>query len=213
MTQQIIQQRFDKTTLTSLPVEVFKGKIVVIKRISDVKKAVSYLMQQQILGFDTETKPSFKKGKTNKVALLQVATHDVAFLFQLNSIGITDDIVKLLEDNTITKVGLSLSDDMRALLQRRKFKPGDFVDVQNLVKKIGIEDMSLQKIYANLFGMKISKTKQLSNWNTENLDDKQKKYAALDAYACICIYEKVMELIESHNYILQTVNVQTEVAS
>ena len=213
MTQQIIQQRFDKTTLASLPVEVFKGKIVVIKRISDVKKAVSYLMQQQILGFDTETKPSFKKGKTNKVALLQVATHDVAFLFQLNSMGITDDIVRLLEDKTITKVGLSLSDDMRALLQRRKFKPGDFVDVQNLVKKIGIEDMSLQKIYANLFGMKISKTKQLSNWNTENLDDKQKKYAALDAYACICIYEKVMELIESHNFILQTVNVQTEVAS
>ncbi len=213
MKQQVIQQRYDKTILATLPIEAFKGKIVVINRISDVKKAVSYLMQQQILGFDTETKPSFRKGKTNKVALLQVATHDVAFLFQLNATGITDDIVKLLEDKTITKVGLSLSDDMRALLQRRKFKPGDFIDVQDLVKKIGIEDMSLQKIYANLFGMKISKTKQLSNWNTENLDDKQRKYAALDAYACIRIYEKVMELLESNNYILQTVNVQTEVAS
>lgn len=213
MKQQVIQQRYDKTILATLPIEAFKGKIVVINRISDVKKAVSYLMQQHILGFDTETKPSFRKGKTNKVALLQVATHDVAFLFQLNATGITDDIVKLLEDKTITKVGLSLSDDMRALLQRRKFKPGDFIDVQDLVKKIGIEDMSLQKIYANLFGMKISKTKQLSNWNTENLDDKQRKYAALDAYACIRIYEKVMELLESNNYILQTVNVQTEVAS
>ena len=94
MKQQVIQQRYDKTILATLPIEAFKGKIVVINRISDVKKAVSYLMQQHILGFDTETKPSFRKGKTNKVALLQVATHDVAFLFQLNATGITDDIVK-----------------------------------------------------------------------------------------------------------------------
>jgi ribonuclease D len=192
---------------------VFKGKIIVINRISDVKKAVNYLLQQPILGFDTETKPSFKKGRVNKVALLQVSTHDIAFLFQLNAIGITDDIIKLLEDKKITKVGLSLSDDMRALSQRRKFKQGDFIDIQEIVKKIGIEDMSLQKIYANLFGKKISKSKQLSNWNTEILDDKQKKYAALDAYACICIYEKIMELLASHNYILQTVNVQTEAVS
>ncbi len=192
---------------------MFKGKIIVINRISDVKKAVNYLLQQPILGFDTETKPSFKKGRVNKVALLQVSTHDIAFLFQLNAIGITDDIIKLLEDKKITKVGLSLSDDMRALSQRRKFKQGDFIDIQEIVKKIGIEDMSLQKIYANLFGKKISKSKQLSNWNTEILDDKQKKYAALDAYACICIYEKIMELLASHNYILQTVNVQTEAVS
>ncbi len=210
---QIILQRFDKESIASLPTEVFKGKIIVINRISDVKKAVNYLLQQPILGFDTETKPSFKKGRVNKVALLQVSTHDIAFLFQLNAIGITDDIIKLLEDKKITKVGLSLSDDMRALSQRRKFKQGDFIDIQEIVKKIGIEDMSLQKIYANLFGKKISKSKQLSNWNTEILDDKQKKYAALDAYACICIYEKIMELLASHNYILQTVNVQTEAVS
>ena len=210
---QIILQRFDKESIASLPTEVFKGKIIVINRISDVKKAVNYLLQQPILGFDTETKPSFKKGRINKVALLQVSTHDIAFLFQLNAIGITDDIIKLLEDKKITKVGLSLSDDMRALSQRRKFKQGDFIDIQEIVKKIGIEDMSLQKIYANLFGKKISKSKQLSNWNTEILDDKQKKYAALDAYACICIYEKIMELLASHNYILQTVNVQTEAVS
>ena len=210
---QIILQRFDKESIASLPTEVFKGKIIVINRISDVKKAVNYLLQQPILGFDTETKPSFKKGRINKVALLQVSTHDIAFLFQLNAIGITDDLIKLLEDKKITKVGLSLSDDMRALSQRRKFKQGDFIDIQEIVKKIGIEDMSLQKIYANLFGKKISKSKQLSNWNTEILDDKQKKYAALDAYACICIYEKIMELLASHNYILQTVNVQTEAVS
>lgn len=200
---QVIQQRFDKNSIAQLPTEVFKGRIIVVNRISDAKKAVNYLMQQPILGFDTETKPSFKKGKIHKVALLQVSTHDTAFLFQLNAIGITDDIVKLLEDKNITKVGLSLSDDMRALSYRRKFREGNFIDIQSLVKKIGIEDLSLQKIYANLFGMKISKSKQLSNWNTEILDDKQKKYAALDAYACIRIYEKITEMIDSNNYILQ----------
>lgn len=210
---QVIQQRFDKARIALLPTEEFKGRIIVINTSADAKKAVKYLLNHTILGFDTETKPSFKKGKVHKVALLQVSTHDTAFLFQLNATGITDDIVKLLENKTITKVGLSLCDDMRALSQRRKFKQGEFVEIQNLVKQIGIEDMSLQKIYANLFGMKISKNKQLSNWNTEILDDKQKKYAALDAYACIRIYEKIMDLLSSHNYILQTVNQQTEVAS
>lgn len=209
MTQTILN-KFDKNIIPQLPTEVFKGNIIVINRISDAKKAINYLMRQPILGFDTETKPSFRKGRLHKVALLQVASHDTAFLFQLNAIGVTDDIVRLLEDTTITKVGLSLSDDMRALSQRRKFKPGVFVEIQTLVKEIGIEDLSLQKIYANLFGMRISKTKQLSNWNTEILDDKQKKYAALDAYACVRIYEKVKELIATGDFIIEKVNNQPE---
>ena len=213
MMVQVIRQKIDKDFVAKLPTEVFKGRIIVINHVSDTKKAVNYLLKQPILGFDTETKPSFKKGRSNKVALLQVASHDTAFLFQLNATGITDDIVRLLEDEKILKVGLSLSDDLRALSLRRKFKPGQFVEIQSLVKEIGIQDLSLQKIYANLFGMKISKTKQLSNWNTEVLDDRQKKYAALDAYACIRIYEKIIDLQKNNNYILETDSQQNDSVS
>lgn len=197
---QIIHQKYDKELLNQLPVEAFTGRIIVINNFADAKKAVRYLMHYPILGIDTETKPNFKKGRMNKVALLQVATYDTAFLFQLHLTGITDDIKRLLEDQQVMKVGLSLNDDTRALNARRKINPGNFVDLQKMVNEIGIEDLSLQKIYANLFGMKISKRKQLSNWNAETLDEAQKRYAALDAVACLRIYDKIIELEQSGDY-------------
>lgn len=210
---QVIQKKIDKYSIAKMPTECFNGRIIVVNKAEDATEAVNFLMSHNVVGFDTETKPSFKKGKINKVALLQIATHDEAFLFQLNSIGITDDIMRLLEDKNIVKVGLSISDDIRALTNRRNFTPRAFVDIQTIVKQIGIEDMGLQKIYANLFGLKISKSKQLSNWNTLILDEKQKKYAALDAFACIHIYDKVMELTDSHNFIVVNDNNQSEVTS
>ncbi len=203
MIKQVIKQKFNKDEIKSLPTIEFQGRIFVINNIFDTKKAVDYLMGQNILGIDTETKPSFKKGQKNKVALLQIATHDTAFLFQLKFTGFTDDIVKLLENKNITKVGLSLKDDLRALGERRQFTPVNFVDIQDEVRNLGIDDLSLQKIYANLFAKKISKRKQLSNWNAEILDEGQKKYAALDAVACIEIYEKLQELKNTHNYSLE----------
>lgn len=159
-------------------------------------------MQQNILGFDTETKPSFKKGMAHSVALLQVSTHDTCFLFRLNRIGLTDSIVSLLEDQRITKIGLSLKDDLRMLCKKRDFTPGTFVELQEEVKDIGIEDNSLQKIYANLFGEKISKGQQLSNWEAEILNEAQQRYAATDAWACIKIYEEVTRLKREKDYIL-----------
>ena len=201
---QIIQQKFDKEKLNLLPVEVFGGRIIVISNFADAKKAVRYLSSYPILGIDTETKPNFKKGKMNKVALLQVATYDTAFLFQLHLTGITDDIKRLLEDEKIMKVGLSLQDDTRALNARRKITPANFVDLQQMVWEIGIEDLSLQKIYANLFGKKISKSKQLSNWNAGILDEQQKRYAALDAVACLRIYDKILDLEQTEDYQIES---------
>lgn len=202
---QIIQQNYDKQQLNQLPVEKFDGRIIVINNLADARKAVRYLMQFPILGIDTETKPNFKKGQMNKVALLQVANHDTAFLFQLHLTGMTDDIRRLLESQEVMKVGLSLKDDLRQLNLRRKFTPGNFVELQEMVKEIGIDDMSLQKIYANLFGKKISKTKQLSNWNAEILDEGQRRYAALDAVACLRIYDKIRSLEQTHDFQLAAI--------
>ncbi len=199
----VILDKYDKKKIQTLPCIHFDGRIIVIFTERDADKAVDYLMKQTVLGFDTETRPTFQKGKMHQVALLQVSTHDTCFLFRLNEIGLTDSIIRLLEDTTITKVGLSLQDDMRGLNQRRNFTPGTFVELQKEVKDIGIEDNSLQKIYANLFGKKISKGQQLSNWEADILSEAQQKYAATDAWACIKIHEEVARMKRDRDYVLE----------
>jgi ribonuclease D len=206
----VIQDKYEKGKIQTLPCVHFDGRIIVIFTEKDADKAVEYLMKQRILGFDTETRPSFKKGVIHHVALLQVATPDTCFLFRLNKIGIPDSVVRLLEDKTITKVGLSLQDDMRMLRQRRAFTPGTFVELQEEVKSIGIEDNSLQKIYANLFGGKIAKSQQLSNWEADILSEAQQRYAATDAWACIKIHEEVTRLKTERNYIVEKTSTPCE---
>ena len=203
MSMKVILDKYDKQKIQTLPCIHFDGRIIVIFTERDADKAVNYLMKQTVLGFDTETRPTFQKGKMHQVALLQVSTHDTCFLFRLNEIGLTDSIVRLLEDTTITKVGLSLQDDMRGLNQRRNFTPGTFVELQKEVKDIGIEDNSLQKIYANLFGGKISKGQQLSNWEADILSEAQQKYAATDAWACIQIHEEVARMKRDRDFVLK----------
>ena len=202
----VIQDKYDKEKIQTLPCVHFKGRIIVVFTERDANKAVDYLMKQPVLGFDTETRPSFKKGQSHQVALLQVATHDTCFLFRLNKIGVTDSVVRLLEDQEITKVGLSLQDDMRMLSQRRAFTPGTFVELQKEVKDIGIEDNSLQKIFANLFGGKIAKGQQLSNWEAEILSEAQQRYAATDAWACIKIHEEVARMKREQDFVVEKTN-------
>lgn len=190
----IIKEAFDKKEIGALPVASFEGRIIIVQSETESDKAVRYLLSQQILGIDTETRPSFRKGQAHQVALLQVSTVDTCFLFRLNMIGITESIKRLLEDCSVIKVGLSLKDDMHQLSKRANFTPGMFIELQHEVKKIGIKDMSLQKIYANLFSKRISKGQQLSNWEADTLTPQQKAYAATDAWACIMIYNELNEL-------------------
>lgn len=201
--KKIIYRKYDKTKIGSLPRVSFEGRIVTVITEKEAEKAVDYLLSQPILGIDTETRPSFKKGHVNEVALLQVSTHDVCFLFRLNLIGMSTAIIRLLEDTTVPKIGLSLRDDLMMLGRRAEFSRGRFIDLQNHVEEIGVEDMSLQKLYANFFGQKISKRDRLSNWEAEILKDKQKVYAATDAWACIMLYEELMRLEQTGDYELK----------
>lgn len=195
-----LYNKFDKKSISDLPRVTFPGKIVVVLTESEAQKAVDFLLSADILGIDSETRPVFKKGQHHKVALLQVSTKDVCFLFRLNLIGMPSCIVRLLEDTTILKVGLSLHDDFMMLHQRRDFKIGRFIDLQNMVSEFRIEDLSLQKLYANLFHERITKRQQLSNWEAPILTEQQKIYAATDAWTCIQIYERLQELHKTHNY-------------
>ena len=198
--RKIIYNKFNKKAIATLPTVVFPGKTVVVMSESEAERAVDFLLSNSILGIDTETRPSFKKGETHKVSLLQVATHTVCFLFRLNYIGITPSILRLLENQEVPMIGLSLHDDILSLRKRTDFKPGLFIDLQDMVGEIGIEDLSLQKLYANLFHQKISKRQRLTDWDSDVLNDKQKAYAALDAWACINLYEEIVKLKRSRDY-------------
>ena len=180
--------------MQNLPRVLFKGRIEVIVSESNARRAVKFLLRQPLLGFDTETKPSFKPGRLNQVALLQVCSGEICFLFRLNHIGLPQCLINLLEDTNVTKVGLSWHDDLRALNQRKKFCVGTFIELQNIAAKMGIVDISLQKLYANIFGEKISKGQRLSNWEADILTEAQKLYAATDAWACIRLYEEMMRM-------------------
>ena len=192
--------KYDKAKIPTLPRVVFEGRIVVVLNEHEAEKAVSYLLSQPILGVDTETKPSFRKGSQHAVSLLQVSSHDICFLFRLNLLGMSPSVKRLLEDRTVPKIGLSWHDDLMMLHRLGDFEPGNFIDLQHHVKEIGVEDLSLQKLYANFFGQRISKRERLTNWETDVLNDKQKMYAALDAWACIMLYEELVRLEETGDY-------------
>lgn len=178
-----------KTELAELPIATFKGKIVVIDKPEEVDSAVAELNKESEIGFDTETKPSFKRGQSNLVSLLQLSTHDTCYLFRLNRIGAPDSLKALMENPDILKIGVSIHDDFHNLRKLGELEPGGFIDLQSYVKKYYILDNSLARIYGILFGERISKGQRLTNWEAPTLTPHQQSYAALDAYACIKIYD------------------------
>jgi len=181
-----------KEEVAELPIEFFAGRTIVVDHESKVEKAVADLMGHSKLGFDTETKPSFKRGQVHKVALMQLSTINTCYLFRLNKIGYPDALDDIICNPDIKKIGLSLRDDFAAIRKRSDKKPQNFIDLQSFVDEYGIDDNGLQRIYAILFGKKISKNQRLSNWEASYLTEPQKNYAAMDAWACLRIYNHLI---------------------
>ena len=191
------KESISKEELNELPLKAFKGKIHIVEKEEEIREAVLFLRKYNKIGFDTETKPSFKKGKSNKVALLQLSNTNHAFLFRLNGAGLHPEIANLLADNKIVKVGVAIKDDIIALQKLRNFEAAAFVDLQTYVKKLGFKNFSLQKLAALILGFRISKAKRLSNWESQNLTKAQMKYAATDAWVSLEIYNKLIETFEN----------------
>lgn len=200
-----IYDKFDKSIINSLPLVTFPGKIIVILNEYEADRAVEYLLSCDVLGVDTETRPAFRKGNNHKVALLQVATRKECFLFRLNHLGLPKSLLRLLSNKQVPMVGLSWHDDLMSLHRREQFEPGWFIDIQDIIGNLGIVDKSLQKLYANLFGEKISKRQRLTNWEADVLTERQKEYAAIDAWACIKLYDEIMNLLATKEYELEVV--------
>ena len=181
----------EKNEISIMPTAAFEGRIITIDTPQAVDQAILALSKESHVGIDTETRPSFRKGVQHDVSLIQLSTLDTCFLIRLNRTGMPASLIAFLENKDIAKIGLSLHDDYQGLCKRRKFKAGNFIDLQKEVGKYGIEEMSLQKIFAIMFSQRISKSQQLSNWENDVLTDKQKLYAATDAWACLKIYNEL----------------------
>lgn len=178
-----------KEQLAALPAASYTGEIVVVDDPEGADRAVADLRRRGVIGFDTETRPAFRKGQLHNVALLQLYAHEVCYLFRLNKIGLPESLKQLLEDPGVVKVGLSTHDDFHNLRRQYELEPAGFVELQNYVGRWHIADLSLTKINGILFGERLSKSQRLSNWEAETLTPSQQAYAALDAVACVRIYE------------------------
>jgi ribonuclease D len=176
----------------------FKGEIAVVDNIEIFNKVMPCLENEKILGFDTETKPSFRKGHRNNVSLIQLATGNFACLFRVNKIGMPGRLASLLSNPGIVKAGVAIHDDIRFLKTLKRFNPAGFIDLQNFAKEFGIKSSSLKKLTAIILGFRISKGQQVTDWNAGELTDAQKIYAATDAWVCLEIYKKLVNHKEIH---------------
>jgi ribonuclease D len=169
----------------------FKGKIVVVEDLATYHKVIPALKHEAILGFDTETRPSFRKGHRNKVSLIQLSTDSVAYLFRIKKIGLPDELVEILSDPDVIKAGVAVHDDIKTLKRIRKFEPDGFIDLQHFVKDFGIQSSGLKKLTAIVLGFRISKSQQVTDWEAEKLTEAQQVYAATDAWVCREIFTKL----------------------
>jgi ribonuclease D len=177
--------------IKQLPRKVFNGDIFLIDTERKFDIAIPLLREYRLLGFDTETKPSFKKGKLNSTALIQLATDDKAFLFRLNKIGFPDALADLLANENVLKIGVAIRDDLNELKRLQSFEPAGFIDLQETAKGLNIKNISLKKLAAIVLNFRISKSQRVSNWEQEILSPAQLKYAATDAWVCYKLYQEI----------------------
>ena len=180
-----------KEEISSLPINSFSGDLHYIDSLEKYSAVINELKKEPVFGFDTETRPAFKKGKQYDVSLLQLSLRNKAYLFRLNKIGLPDELAEILASDKIAKIGVAIHDDIISLQKLNNFEPGGFIDLQQYVKSYGIEDNGLKKLVANILGFKISKRQQTSNWEAEVLTPAQIEYAATDAWVCYEIFKKL----------------------
>lgn len=192
----VIKTEITKDEINELPSIRFSGKLHLITQRDDCRRAVEALRRELILGFDTETRPAFKKGEEYRISLLQLSTKNDAYLFRLNQYAFDNDLMDLLSDSSIIKAGVAVRDDIKGLRKLKDFNPGGFVEIAELGKQLKIKQLGLRSLAALLLNVRISKQFRLTNWEKQNLNEDQLRYAATDAWIGLCLYNKIKELLE-----------------
>lgn len=188
----IYPETISKEELAQLPKAAYHGKIVVVRDKETLDTWLPKLQSEPVVGFDTETKPTFRKGEVNGIALLQLATSDVALLVKVKEVGLPKNLIDFLKNPNILKIGAAIHDDIKLLKKIKRFTPGGFIDLQTIVPKYGITSVSVRKMSGIVLDLMVSKSQQLSNWDLPNLSEAQQQYAATDAWVCQQIYLKLI---------------------
>ena len=191
----MFESNITKADVNELPLNKYEGSIILVEEKNAITEAVSVIARHDVVGFDTETKPVFVKGHYNDVALIQIAIPDRVYLFRINKTGLTHSLTDLFENPNIKKVGVGLKDDLVFLNKIKSFKPAAFEEVNEMVNELDIEANGLRKLTAIILGFRISKNAQVSNWEAKELNEKQKRYAATDAWVCLEMYNKIKNLL------------------
>ena len=190
----VLQPCLSKEEINLLPIQAWEGPIVLVQDEAGLAAALEDLWQETVLGFDTETRPTFTKGKTCRPALIQLATAETVYLIQLTHIAFCDDIAALLSSPSVLKVGVAIHDDMKALARIHPFEADGVVDLAGMARARGIQAQGLRTLAANLMGFRISKSAQCSNWENRELTPQQIKYAATDAWVGRELYFRMLRL-------------------
>jgi len=187
----MFQSEISKEQVAGLDLIQFEGPIHVIDSIESFEREIGNIAREPILGIDTETRPSFKKGTIYPTSLIQLSTLEQAWILRVNRIGYPRELLELLSDEDPLKVGVSLHDDLRRLRSDFQFEPKGFLDLQQYVEAFRIEEKGLKKLSGIVLGRRISKSQQVSNWEADLLTEAQLRYAATDAWICLVIYNKL----------------------
>lgn len=190
----MFEPNITKDAINELPLDRYGGEIILVDEAEGIRAAFEVINQHQLVGFDTETKPVFVKGQFNNVALLQIAIPDTVYLIRINKTGITPEIISFFENEDLKKIGVGLRDDLVFLKRLANFNPGGFLELNEMVNAINIEANGLRKLTAIILGFRISKNAQVSNWEAPALNEKQKRYAATDAWVCLEMFNKLKSL-------------------
>ncbi len=183
-----------KEEINLLPISGWEGPVRLVRTPEDVDVAVELLAREPLLGFDTETRPAFRKGQKYAPSLLQLASAAEVYLFQLKHTGLPDTLLGILGDGRIVKAGVALAFDLRSLQEMRPFIPQGFVDLAAMARQRGLRNQGLRGLAAAVCGIRISKSARTTNWANDDLTAQQIRYAATDAWIGRELYQRLSAL-------------------
>jgi len=191
-TPTVEKRKISKAEINDLPLIAWEGEIQILETVEAMEAAVATLANESHLGFDTETRPTFKKGDYYPPALIQLATERCVYLFRISKTETFAPLLPILESPDILKTGVAIKDDVKELRAMEDFTPGGFVEIADITVKLGYENRGLRALAGLLLDGRISKAAQVSNWARPELDQKQIRYAATDAWISRDIYRQAI---------------------
>ncbi|HEX7053200.1 MAG TPA: 3'-5' exonuclease [Burkholderiales bacterium] len=188
------RRTISREEINALPIRRYEGEVRVVASGEEMARAAAELAGERVVGFDTETRPSFRVGESHPPALAQVATGRAVWIFQLQRVDCAAVLGGLLSSKVTVKAGVGLADDLRQLRKSFAFEPHAIVDLGAVARRHGMEKSGVRPLAAMLLGFRIPKGAKTTNWAARRLSPQQIAYAATDAWACRELYLRFEEL-------------------